>query len=293
METEIPLYNDFDWSLLDSPEFKEDSVREELIAPLLNRMGYSASWADRILRSKAVKHPFVYLGSKSHRIELIPDYLLEVENKFRWVLDAKGPTQNTITGKNAQQAYSYAIHPEIRVRYFALCNGRQFTVFDIHQLAPILDFPLCEVHEHWDRLVGLLAPEQFRGVSENLNPDLGLHFHRLDMDSFEKISFVLMAIPMIGRVSESHFTTGGQYSLGEDNFCASFDFHSDLLPQLVGLFPRDARRYAEDKLSRAPFMADLRSYLPHVNITCKMGKKVEATHNHSEQFCPFEVLEFS
>jgi len=37
------LFNDFDSRLLDDAGFKEDSVREELIAPLLKALGYSAA----------------------------------------------------------------------------------------------------------------------------------------------------------------------------------------------------------------------------------------------------------
>jgi hypothetical protein len=152
-----PLYKSFDWSLLDDRGFKEDSVREELISPLLVRLGYTASGANRIHRSKALKHPFVYLGSRSYRIEIIPDYLFQVSQRYHWVLDAKAPLENIRQGRNPQQAYSYAIHPDIRVRYFALCNGRDFTVFDIHTLVPSLDFPLRSIHDHWHQLTDCLG----------------------------------------------------------------------------------------------------------------------------------------
>lgn len=34
------MIDNFDLSSLDDPEFKEDSVREEVIAPLLRKLGY-------------------------------------------------------------------------------------------------------------------------------------------------------------------------------------------------------------------------------------------------------------
>ncbi|MGI8641002.1 MAG: hypothetical protein ACR2MG_13795 [Pyrinomonadaceae bacterium] len=37
------LFQSFDFTLLDSPDFKEDSVREELILPMLKTLGYSAT----------------------------------------------------------------------------------------------------------------------------------------------------------------------------------------------------------------------------------------------------------
>jgi hypothetical protein len=287
------LYSSFDWRLLDDPGFKEDSVREELISPLLVRLGYSASGANRIHRSKAVKHPFVYLGSRSYRIELIPDYLFQVAKEYRWVLDAKAPSESTRQGRNAQQAYSYAIHPEIRVRHFALCNGRDFTVFDIHTLVPTLDLPLRSIHEHWRQLAELLGPEAFLTAPDGLNPDLGLHLHRLGMSHFETLHFVLIAVPLIARVTEASYTVGGTYEFGEERFCASFDFDAALLPQLMDILPADARAMAQDQLSRSPFKADLRTFLPHATISCELGKVVEWTHDKTEAFCPFHVTKFS
>ena len=49
------LFQDFDFSQLHSPDFKEDSVREVLILPLLQKLGYQQS---QIVRSKALQHPF-------------------------------------------------------------------------------------------------------------------------------------------------------------------------------------------------------------------------------------------
>ena len=53
------IYNDFNFALLNSSEFKEDSVREEIISPLLKQLGYSASGPNQIIRSRNLLHPFV------------------------------------------------------------------------------------------------------------------------------------------------------------------------------------------------------------------------------------------
>jgi hypothetical protein len=288
-----PIYKSFDWSLLDTSGFKEDAVREELIAPLLVRLDYTASGPNRIYRSRALKHPFVYLGSRAHRIELIPDYLFEVGKRLRWVLDAKSPSESTRQGKNAQQAYSYAIHPEIRVRYFALCNGRDFTLFDIHRLVPSLDFPLRDIHNHWQRLTEILAPESFNVAFDELNPDLGLHLHRLGMRHFEELHFVHIGVGLVARITDETYSIGGTYVLGEEHYCASFDFDAALLPQLLALFPPAARDLAAVQLRRSPFKSDLRAVLPHVTVSCKLGEHLEWTHDKAEEFCPFNVTKFS
>lgn len=159
-------YSDFDFASLDSPEFKEDSVREDLIMPMLKELGYSSQGANKIIRSKKVKHPFVSIGAKETPLTNFPDYLLEVNKKYAWVLDAKAPNEDIKTGKNVEQVYFYAIHPEIRVDFYALCNGREFIAFDIHG-GTLIYFSLSEIEKHWKELLRLLAPENF---AENSAP---------------------------------------------------------------------------------------------------------------------------
>ncbi len=74
-----PALEDFDFALLNSQDFKEDSVREEIIHPLLKALGYAASGPNRIIRSKGLEHPFLTVGSKKKPVTLIPDYLVSAE----------------------------------------------------------------------------------------------------------------------------------------------------------------------------------------------------------------------
>jgi hypothetical protein len=77
------IFCNFDFSLLDSPEFKEDSVREEIILPILKHLGYNASGKNKIIRSKTLVHPCVYIGTHKHEISIIPDYLMQFnDNNF-------------------------------------------------------------------------------------------------------------------------------------------------------------------------------------------------------------------
>jgi hypothetical protein len=39
----MKLFEKFDFTILDDANFKEDSVREEIIVPILTKLGYSAS----------------------------------------------------------------------------------------------------------------------------------------------------------------------------------------------------------------------------------------------------------
>lgn len=145
--------------LLDSPDFKEDSVREVIILPILQRLGYEVQ---NIIRSKTLQHPFLKIGSKKRAVNLVPDYLLKIEENYAWVLDAKSPTENIQDSEHLEQVYSYAIHPEVRTKFFALCNGKEFIVFRQDQEKPILFFPIRDIEKHWESLETLLAPSAFQ-----------------------------------------------------------------------------------------------------------------------------------
>jgi len=113
------------------------------------------------------------------------------------------------------------------------------------------------------------------------------------MSHVENLHFVLIAVPLIARVTETSYTIAGTYEVDEGTFCASFDFDAALLPQLMSVLPADARAMAEDQLSRSPFKTDLRTFLPHATISCHLGDFVELTRDKSEAFCPFRVKGFS
>ncbi|SFE63168.1 DNA methyltransferase [Thermoflexibacter ruber] len=157
-----PLFSNFDFSQLYSPDFKEDSVREELILPLLQGLGYAGK---QIVRSKALANPFLKVGSQKRQIKQVPDYLLKTEAEslsYAWVLDAKAPNENITEGENVAQVYSYAIHPEVKTKFFALCNGKEFILFRQDEEKPLLYFSLNQIDSYWDELKSYLAPSAFQ-----------------------------------------------------------------------------------------------------------------------------------
>ena len=164
------IFENFDFSLLGNSDFKEDSVREVLIKPFLNALGYSASGQDKIIRSKGLTDPYVNHGSKRKRIRLIPDYLLEVNEKYAWVLDAKAPSESVLKGDYIEQIYSYAIHPDVRVKFYALCNGKEFILFHMDQREAILYFQLSEIDQHWEKIKTYLAPSSFEQKAKKTTP---------------------------------------------------------------------------------------------------------------------------
>ncbi|MDF3077409.1 MAG: hypothetical protein K0S09_1298 [Sphingobacteriaceae bacterium] len=159
--TRQKLFGQLDFkAIANDADFKEDSVREVIILPIIKELGYRQ---ENIVRSKTLQHPFLKIGSKKRPVNLVPDYSLKVENNFAWVLDAKAPNQKIVNDDNVEQVYSYASHPEIRSNYFTLCNGLEFSVYRTGDTdKPILFFELENIDAHWKDLRLLLAPTSFQ-----------------------------------------------------------------------------------------------------------------------------------
>lgn len=106
--------------------FKENSVREEMVTPLLKALGYSTFNEDsRILRSSRLAHPFTQYGTTWYCLELIADYTVRVKGKNAFVIEAKALDENIISGRNVEQAYSYAINREVQDKRFGAECGEE------------------------------------------------------------------------------------------------------------------------------------------------------------------------
>ncbi|MBM2816115.1 MAG: methylase domain protein [Ignavibacteria bacterium] len=202
------IFSDFDFNTLNSPDFKEDSVREVIILPILYKLGFDNS---QIIRSKSLRHPFVKIGSKKRNITVIPDYLLKIGNNYAWVLDAKSPSEDIKSGDHIEQIYSYSIHPEIRAKFFALCNGREFILFRPEEEKPILYFNIQEIDNYWDVFSSFLSPDSFHGGKKyDYNPQRQGQNKTVDYD-YLKLP-LLDEIPVRKRAAKRHFGVHGYFT---------------------------------------------------------------------------------
>ncbi len=62
------MFEHFDSQLFSDPNFKEDSVREVIIAPILSRLGYHSTGDQTVARSKSLVQPFIYVGTRRHPV---------------------------------------------------------------------------------------------------------------------------------------------------------------------------------------------------------------------------------
>lgn len=283
------LLEGFNFDLFDDPEFKEDSVREEIILPIIKELGYSSQKPFQIIRSRNLEHPFVSIGSQQKKISIIPDYLFEVNNKPAWILDAKSPKEKIVKSKNVEQAYSYAIHSEVRAEFFALCNGREFALYNIQEIDPIIHFDMRELPAYWGTLKRVLSPENVLQKSNlQLAKDLGLHLKRLGFDNFNNLIFPAVPIIHIGQLDPDMFTLSvGSTEIDGGRYVATFDFGMNVLKQLIGKIPNEAIEKLMHREESGRCVVKFADTVFYINIDCRVGQNLE--ENDKEIFLPLII----
>src|SRR4051812_30708233 len=93
--------------------WNETDVRENVVVPLLKRLGYTRDSSNDIITEQPLSYPKLSLGRKKPSDPVLrgrPDYILDVEGRLRWVLEVKAPDEQ-ITTDVREQAWSYSAHP--------------------------------------------------------------------------------------------------------------------------------------------------------------------------------------
>jgi hypothetical protein len=296
MDIKTTIFGNFDFSCTNDPEFKEDSVREDIIAPLLRKTGWSANGPNKIIRSRALTHPYVMFGSQKRKINIIPDYLLEVNGKPSFVLDAKSPTAEVTFGDNVAQVYSYAIHPEVRAWNYGLCNGKILALFEITSIAPKKVYDLTKATE-----------ADLLDINQKLNPrtignnqildyylDGGTYLHSvIEMPLDTEVTFTEVLIPNLAIVSDNCYTISVICtSMAERELVFTFDFDRDLLNDLLSQLPPSTSSEISKSLKSYPFRYINSVNPPSVHITFKQSSE-PIISGKGEMFFPMRVISFS
>ncbi|MGI0440033.1 DNA methyltransferase [Helicobacter himalayensis] len=141
--------NTFDFKILENKDFKEDSVRELLIAPLLKALGFHLRDKENpkaleMTLSQKITSPTILGSNEKIALTRFPDYVLYVDSKPHCVLDAKAPkVKIDFQSKAERQAFYYAINPELKAPFYALCNGLEFNLFETNKQELLKNFS-CE-----------------------------------------------------------------------------------------------------------------------------------------------------
>ena len=148
------MKENFDFAALENEDFKEDSVREFIIAPLLQKLGFALKGSNKqeskleMVLSMRLSAPTI-TGSNEKIVfdkNTFPDYVLYVDSKPHCVLDAKAPKVKIDSQSKAErQAFYYAINPELKAPFYALCNGKSLTLFETNGQNLLKEFSCKEL----------------------------------------------------------------------------------------------------------------------------------------------------
>ena len=233
------MFEDFDFRVLDDPNYKEDAVREDLVAPLLRALGYQPTGKQRMQRSQSLVHPFVMIGSQKRSVHIIPDYTLWHNDRAVLVLDAKRPSESLIKSQHVEQAFSYAIHPDVRTKSYALCNGRELVLYDIDRSEPVFRVKMNELRDHWGDVLKHLSPEALLNHHHReFQADLGIFLKNAGFGTSHEITFTNSRITSLAITTGGVLTASAGHKMVEDiGFQGSFDMPMEVLPVLVSCLP--------------------------------------------------------
>lgn len=279
------LFADFDFGVLDDPSFREDSVREELVAPLLRAVGYRPAGDARVERGRRLLHPFVLIGTRRHPVHIIPDYILSSGTNPLMIIDAKHPGERLLNSRHAEQAYSYAIHPEVRCRTYALCNGRDLVIFDISGLEPVVVLKLEELTLN-EAMRYLSVPYLEKPFLRTFQPDLGVHVHKLGEAQGVVIEFPVAALGLVGMTRAGLYAASGGIGIDEGDFMATFDMDQVALDAIMNVLPPALGSRARAAIAAAPFMISL-DQMVKIHCLARLGPLTSGEH---ERFAPFEIV---
>jgi hypothetical protein len=144
----------------------ETDVRETVVRPLIERLGYQHGTEANIITEKTLRYEKAFLGRKNPKKDppLVgrADYICEVVSFGRWVVEVKAPEQ-PISQDAIEQAHTYASHPEIAATFFLVTNGRTFQLYETSKLLePALAWDYEDEDDNLLRLFNVLSPAAFR-----------------------------------------------------------------------------------------------------------------------------------
>lgn len=160
-------------------KLNETDVREEILAPLVNILGYRTGEIHNVIREQSLRYPRAFLGRKDVKKDPLlrgkADYILEANGKVRWVIEAKAPDVE-IDIDAIEQAWSYANHAEIRAVYFVVSNGKVLQVFQTNQgpnSGPIISVTYEELDKRLPIIKNILGPDAILRDHPEVMTDFG------------------------------------------------------------------------------------------------------------------------
>jgi hypothetical protein len=230
------------------------------------------------------------IGSKRHPVHIVPDYTLFQGARALAIVEAKGPNESILRSEHVEQAYSYAIHPDVRCAHYALCNGRQLIVHHIHRWDPVAVIEVQSVDAHWGAVERALGP-RYLDMPElrEFAPDFGTALRKLGVPEGAQFPLDGYALQLLVRVDDRSFTVASTGEVVGADSLLTIDFDAMLLSAVLAGVPDPTRTLITDALSRFPYQVDLAAKV-RISGVARVGA---VTEGHFEPFVPLHLVKVS
>lgn len=223
----------------DFKRMNETDIREEIIAPLLRELGYRTCSQHTIRREWYLTDPTLQTGKKKKGDPIVSgmaDYVCIADDRVRWVIEAKAGNLRLRIG-DERQAWSYAIHHEIRAVYFLLTNGHDFELYKTsHGLEgdPFMRWTRDEMNGNFGMVKRYLSPAAISKEFPDIKPDKGVSLGG-DLGSSAQVTSgtftVLSTRPSIAAINDLTMTiTGGLIQRAADGMVVEVITHIPIKP---------------------------------------------------------------
>lgn len=153
----------------------ETDVRECIIRPMLVALGHPP---ETIKTGLFLKYQRGFIGRKKPNkdplIRGAADYVVEVDERLRIVIEAKAP--GAINDDEREQAYSYAVHAQVGAVMFVVISGTDFEIWESVAKPGkglILAFKYDEIESQWTTIKNILTPDSIRLKFPKYELDVG------------------------------------------------------------------------------------------------------------------------
>jgi len=192
-----------------------------------------------------------------------------------------------VKSEDAAQAYSYAIHPEVRAAHFALCNGRRLVVYDVAKFEPVLDVVAADYDRRWADIERILRPESLVNPAyRDFDPDFGLALQRMGTAPGQFVEMRQFQLLVVAKIEDSKCSANANALIGDQVYLASLDFPEDALTPLLSCLPRPLLDGVLLATSRSPFTVSL-DQMVEVDLVGTLGPLTNGEH---DSFVPIDVI---
>jgi hypothetical protein len=211
-----------------------------------------------------------------------------------------GDNPNIDSGKNVEQAYSYAIHRDIRVPLYALCNGRKLVVFDVSRGPALINVQLREIESIWLKVVSVLGCRSAwpLGIRPGFRPDFGLAVFKAGLafdKGGQKMNHIMMSVSLVSvaKLEDCLYSVTG-VCLAEEppGFMVTFDFGPVEYLNFLAVISADYADLIRTALSRQPYIFKFEPFegAPDLAIAGFIGDTMYT--NDDESYIPFSARKF-